>query len=435
MSKVFMPLANMDFANVVNEAKATTVTGEQLLNKYRKVLLANESTCGLVNNFVKEAQNYRYDAGINYVLENVCEVIKNNKVSWQLATACESINNNGSAYNYLNRNAAKQAENLLEGKTEEEVVKYIKAGALKNVMWCESIRNIVRGVYESTQTIVTDEYAATKPISYVEESEENTFFEVLGHIYKINGDNIDEASHTEVSREFIECSQLVESGAAKFEGDSLTVRVANAEYVIECCLGDAKDDPEAKKAAKVICKRKTKKGEEVKEQEFDNVDALREHNRLVVGSAQPNQQGQLARVLEQVAKCWENFDKFTILDNAQIILTKNDKFLVIENGANAFAMSLGSNHTNAWKVNTNIVEALDFIKSKTNVDIKKDYAKNIEEAYDNRSEEEKKQLQEQIEAEAIEARKKKIEELREQYKNEPKKLAVLAAAAEELSKI
>lgn len=427
MNKVFMPLANMDFANVLNEARSSTATGEELLNKYRKVLLTNESTCRLVNNFVREAQGYRYDSGVNYVLENICEIINNNKVSWQLASVCEAINSNGSSFNYLNRNAAKQTEDLLEGKSEEEVVKYIKAGALKNVMWCESIRQVVKSVYESTQTVITDEYAATKPISFIEESEGKVYFEVLGHIYKIEGDRIDEANASEVSREFIECSQLIESNLATIEPNKLTVKVGNAEYEIsEDCCGKCDDK-------KVKVARKTKKGDEVKEQEFDNVDALREHNRMVVESAQPQHRALTARVLEQFAMCWENWNHFGICDNTQIVLTKNDKFLVIENKANAFAMSLGSNHANAWKVNTNIVEALDFIKSKTNVDIKKDYAKNIEEAFNNRSESEKKQLQESIEQEALSARKKRVQELTEKFKDDPAKLAVLAEVAKELN--
>jgi predicted helicase len=119
MNKVFMPLANMDFATMLNEAHSNTTSGEQLLNNYRRVLLTNESTCGLVNRFVKEAQQYRYDNGVNQVLEDVCEIIDKNKISWQLATACESVNNNASSFNYLNRNAARQVEDLLEGKIHQ----------------------------------------------------------------------------------------------------------------------------------------------------------------------------------------------------------------------------------------------------------------------------------------------------------------------------
>lgn len=425
MSKVFMPLANMDFATILNEAHGSTQTGEQLLNKYRRVLLANESTCGLVNNFVREARNCMYDNGVASVMEQVCGVIESNKVGWQLATACEAVNANGASYNYLNRNASKQVEDLLEGKSEEEVVKYIKAGALKNIMFCEAFRNIVKSVYENTQTIITDEYAATKPISYVEENDGNVYFEVAGHIYKINEDKIDEANAKEVSNDFLICSQLLESNITKFEDNVLTVNIGNGVTY------DVKEE-ECADGKCVKCTRKAKKKDEVKEQTFEDVEALREHNRLVVSSLQPSKRAEMDRVLEAIAKCMEHFDNFSILDNTQIVITKDDKFMIIENGANAFAMSLGSNHTNAWKVNTTIVEALSFIKEKTHVDMNKDYSKNIQEAYDNRSEQEMKELQESIENDAIEARKKKVQELTEQYKDQPEKLAILSKIAEEL---
>lgn len=420
-----MPLANMDFAKVLNEAHANTTTGEQVLNKYRQVLLANESTCGLVNNFIKEARNYMYDNGVASVMETVCKVVNENKVGWQLASACEVVNNNSASYNYINRNASKQVEDLLEGKTEGEVVKYIKAGALKNIMFCEAFRNIVKGVYEDSRTVITDEYAATKPISYVEENEGNTYFEVAGHIYKINEDKINEASAKEVSQDFLVCSQLLESNLAKFEDGKLTVNVGNGVtydvYEEEC--GDSKC---------IKCKRKAQKKDGVQENVFDSPEALREHNRLVVSSFTPARQREMDSLLEAIAKCFEHFNNFNICDNTQIVITKDDKFVVIENKTNAFAMSLGSNHTNAWKVNTSITEALDFIKEKTHVDMKKDYTKNIEEAFNNRSDEEIKQLQESIEKEAIEARKKKVQELTEAYKDQPEKLAILSKVAAEL---
>lgn len=425
MSKVFMPLANMDFAKVLNEAHANTTTGEQVLNKYRKVLLANESTCGLVNNFIKEGRNYMYDNGVASVMETVCKVVNENKVGWQLASACEVVNNNSASYNYINRNASKQVEDLLEGKSEEEVVKYIKAGALKNIMFCEAFRNIVKGVYENAQTVITDEYAATKPISYIEENDGITYFEVLGHIYKVNEDKIEEANAREVSQDFLICSQLIESNLAKFEDDVLTVNAGNGvTYEIK------EEECEGSKCIK--CKRKAQKKDNVQENVFDSPEALREHNKLVISSITPARQREMDQLLEAVARCFEHFNNFAICDNTQIVLTKNDKFLIIENKTNAFAMSLGSNHTNAWKVNTSITEALDFIKEKTHVDMKKDYSKNIEEAYNNRSEEEIRQLQESIEKEAIDARKKKVQELTEAYKDQPEKLAILSKVAEEL---
>ena len=107
-------LAEMDFGTIIGESNAQTSTGSDLLNKYKSHLMSNESTCGLVNNFIREANTCRYDNGVNTVLEHVADFIKCNKTVWALSTACESIMGNTSSYNYLNRNECKQVENLLE---------------------------------------------------------------------------------------------------------------------------------------------------------------------------------------------------------------------------------------------------------------------------------------------------------------------------------
>ena len=64
MKTIFKPLADMDFANVLVEAYADTQTGTSLINKYRQHLLTNESSCTLVNNFLKEAKKYRNNLNI-----------------------------------------------------------------------------------------------------------------------------------------------------------------------------------------------------------------------------------------------------------------------------------------------------------------------------------------------------------------------------------
>lgn len=111
---IFKPLADIDFANVLAEAFAETQTGVELINKYRQYMLKNESSCTLINNFLAEAKNCMFDNGVVSVVNLVSGVIAENKVSWQLATACEAINRNRSSYNYLNRNAASTVEKLLE---------------------------------------------------------------------------------------------------------------------------------------------------------------------------------------------------------------------------------------------------------------------------------------------------------------------------------
>lgn len=438
MKTIFKPLADLDFANVLTEAYADTQTGVALLNKYRQFLLTNESSCTVVNQFLKEAQNCMYDGGIAAVVGTITETIAENNVSWQLATACEAINNNRSSYNYLNRNAASTVEKLLE-QNEEEVVKYIKAGALKHVMFCEAFRNIVNGVFKDCQTIVTEEYTAFRPVSYVEESEGKRYFEVLGNIYAIEGDTIKEAKSSDVTGDFLVISRLLESGYAKFDAneEKLTVDTPLAVYEVfveEDCVkckrttkvkgADAeKKDPEGKDAKEIKLESIT----------FNNEFELREHNRLVVGATAYNQRNQVAELLEGIARSMEHFQNFMLLDNTQIIESKNDKFVVIENGENAYAYSLYSNHTTGWKLNTTIVEAINFIKSKTNLNIAKDYKNNIDEQIKKTEADKAKQIEEDIKKGEMAARKAKIEALTEKYKDDPATLAVLAKVAQALN--
>lgn len=436
MKTVFKPLAELDFASVLTEAYADTQTGSALLNNYRKYLLTNESSCSLINNFLKEAQNCMYDGGIVNVVNTISDVIDENRISWQLATACEAINANRSSYNYLNRNAASTVEKLLE-QNEENVVKYIKAGALKSVMFCEAFRNIVNGVFTDCQTIVTEEYTATHPVSYVEESEGKKYFEVLGNIYAIDGSEIKEAKASEVSGDFLVISRLLESGNAHFDANAdengqLTVDTPLAVYEIYV-------DEDCKKCTRTSKPKHTPdkdtEGKDIKTESitFNNEYELREHNRLVVGATGYNQRNRVAELLEGIARAYEHFENFMLLDNTQIIESKNDKFVVIENAENAYAYLLSSNHNTGWKLNTTIVEAINFIKKKTNLNIAKDYKSNVDEQIKKTEAEKAQQIEEDIKKGELAARKQKIEMLTEKFKDDPSALAILSKVAQALN--
>lgn len=433
MNMIFKPLADIDFANVLAEAFAETQTGVELINKYRQYMLKNESSCTLINNFLAEAKNCMFDNGVVSVVNLVSGVIAENKVSWQLATACEAINRNRSSYNYLNRNAASTVEKLLE-QNEENVVKYIKAGALKNVMFCESFRNIVNGVFTDVQTVVTENYTATRPVSYMEESEGKRYFEVLGNIYAISGNEIQEAKASDVSGDFLIISRLLESNIAEFDANTEKLTVNTPLAVYEVCAEDGK----------VKCTRTSKKCADKKDGDckdanckesitFTNEAALREHNRLVVGATAFNQRNQMAEILEAIARAFEHFENFVLLDNTQIISNTNDKFVVIENKENAYAYCVSSNHSTGWKVNTTIVEALEFIKKQTNLNIAKDYKDNVDEQIAKTEADAAEQIKESIKKDEMNARKKRIEMLTEKFKNDPARLAVLSKVAEALT--
>jgi hypothetical protein len=383
---------------------------------------------------LKEAKNCLYDSGIVSIVNNLTEKISENSVSWQLATACEAINSNKSSYNYLNRNAASTVEKLLE-QNEENVVKYIKAGALKHVMFCEAFRNIVNGVFTDCQTVITEEYVAKHPVSYVEENEGKKYFEVLGNIFAMEGTEIKEAKSSEVSGDFLVISRLLESNAANYDAnaETLTVDTPLATYEIftedECvkCKRTSKKqapkDPEGKEAKDIKLESIT----------FENEFQLREHNRLVVGATPMNRKNQVAELLEGIARSMEHFENFMLLDNTQIVESKNDKFVIIENAENAFAYLIASNHNTGWKLNTTIVEALNFIKKHTNLNLNKDYKANIDEQIKKTEEEKAQQIAEDIKKGELTARKQKIEMLTEKFKDDPAALAVLAKVAQALN--
>lgn len=409
-------LAELEFGSIINEVQAQTQTGAELINKYKAFLMANESTFALVNNFIKEAQNCRYDNGVNYILERLSDYINQNKTSWALSTVCESINNNQKSYNYLNRNAARQVEKLLEME-EDDVVKYIKAGALKNVMYCESFRNIVKQIYKDQPVIeATADYVVTHPVSMIENVGDGYCFEVFGALYKMNEDQtILEAQWNEVSNTFKTISQLLESNICEIDSNTINVKAGNATYSIS-------------KAGKVV-----KNG---KEGQLElTVEQLRENNRLVLCTANPRRRNEFAGILEAIALVAENYDNIVVLDNVGVYSTRNDKFMVIESNTNLYATLLQSNRHPKWTINENVIEAISFIKSKTNVQLNEVYGEQVNNAIEAMDAQDKLNIEEAFKDNKVNSYKERIEALTEKFKNDPVKLAVLSKLAQEVSEI
>lgn len=409
-------LAELEFHMILNEAMAQTQTGAELVNKYKSFLMANEATCGLVNSFVREAQACRYDNGVNAVLEQLADYINSNKTVWALATTCESIYQNNSSYNYLNRNAAKQVEKLLEME-EEDVVKYIKAGALKNVMYCEGFRTIAKQVYKD-QPIVesTADYTKVTPVSMVENVGDGYCFEVAGTLYKMDEEkNVMEAQWNEVSNTFKTVSQLLESNICSIDQHTITVKAGNATYEIS----------EAEKVTKV-----GKEGTN----EF-TVDQLRENNRLVLMTTNPRFRNEMAGVLEAIALTCENYDHIVSMDNVAIYSTKNDRFVVIESNENIYSTLLQSNRCAKWTINEDAVSALSFIKTKTNVTLSENYTESVAKVMEKADVEDKARIETELKESTVLSYKERIEALTEKFKNDPVKLAVLSKLAQEVAEV
>ena len=433
-------LAELDFASILNESKAQTATGADLLRKYQSFLITNESTHNLVNAFVKEASVHTYDNGVNEALEIVSDYINMNKTIWALSSACENINSNKSSYNYINKNAAKQVENLLE-MNEDEVVKYIKAGALKNVMFCEAFRNIAKQVYKDSPMIEeAADYTAVHPVSMVENVGDGFLFEVNGTLYKMDLEkNVQESDWKAASNTFKTVSSLLESDMCKVDENTITIEYNKASYIIseagkceKCKAGNAKSidgcgdcKPDAKDTKDPEAKKKVK--------ESFTAEQLRENNRLVVMATAPRAKAQVASVLEAMALLVENYDSITNLDNVSVYSTKNDKFVVIEAGSNLYATLLQSNRHPKWTINENAVDALSFIKSKTNVSLGEKYNDLVAEHIEKVSEEEKDKIEQELKENERNSYRERIAALTEKFKNDPTKLAVLSQLAAQIT--
>lgn len=415
-------LTEIDFSQILTEGQAVTQTGSELLNKYRAILMHNESTCALVNNFIKEAATMSYDNGITAILEQVVDFVSTNKTRWSIATACENINGVNSQYNYLNRNAAKQAEKLLEMK-EEEAVKYIKAGAFKNIMYCESFRTIAKSVFKENPVVINEDHKTTRPVSIVEKQGTDLYFEVLGSLYKINEDNtIAAADWSEVSNSFRNVTSLLESNLVTLVDETFCINYNNYEYQ----LSIVKEGEENKLSIVKLGKDN--------EREL-TLEQLREDNRLTLTTANPRFRNQIAQVLECIALLAENINKIVSLDNVMVVESDNDKFLVIESGANVYASSISSRRNPTWTINEEAMKALDFIKAKTHVDLSEELREAIKTNIANVSEEEKVKMQAELHTKSIDEMKQRIEALTEKFKDDPAKLAVLAKLAADVQEL
>jgi hypothetical protein len=143
----------------------------------------------------------------------------------------------------------------------------------------------------------------------------------------------------------------------------------------------------------------------------------------------------MAATLEAIALTCENFSKVVNMDIVSIYSTKRDKFVVIEGGNNLFATLLGSNHNQKWTINENVIDALSFIKNKTNVSLSENYKSLIESHIEQASIEEKTQMEAELKAQEVQSYKDRIAALTEKFKNDPTKLAVLSKLAQEVNSV
>ena len=166
-----------------------------------------------------------------------------------------------------------------------------------------------------------------------------------------------------------------------------------------------------------------------------SVDEMRDNNRMVLMATNPRYRNQMAGILEAIALACENYNSIVTMDNVAIYTTKKDKFVVIESGNNLYASLLASNHSQAWTINENAVDALSFIKSKTNTSLSENYTELVEASIASVSEAQQEEMKAELKNQTNQSYKERIEALTEKFKNDPIKLAVLSKLAQELNEI
>lgn len=419
-------LNNLDFATKLGACEAVTEAGKELVKNYKAYLFTNPASCGIVNGFVHEAQKYSFDTGLTSVLESVLNFIKENKISWQLASACESIENNKSTYNYIAKTGVEQVSKLLE-MDESQVVSYIKSGALKGVQYIPEFRNVCKQVFKSA---ITEEqapnYSVTNPVSYVYENEEGTkYFNVLGKTYKITKEekNVSEAVCDDVK--FRNINALLESFINNEGEISYEWKSGFDQCKVLIKESDGKNTLTLTKGQKV-------------NETFESFEKFAEYCDILSKTMPMNERFDFMKRTNAINQVFEAFDHVFIMDCAKVLKTSMGSLCTIIEAKDNIQMTVNASvHSGTYSKSFDyVMDALQEVTSVSGIDLKHLYEERITEDVKKKNPDQFQNIQEELAASkkaAMEARKKKIAMLAEQNKNNPAIIAVLNKAARDLA--
>lgn len=411
-------LTNLNFAELITKNDAITEAGKELLKGYRGYIYSNPVSCSLVNSFISEASKFGFDAGLNNILESVNNFIKENNISWKLASACESINANNSTYNYINKIGVEQVSKLLQ-MNEAEVVSYIKAGSLKNIQYIPEFRAICKEVYKTQVTEAQAvNYSVVNPISYVYENEDNKeyYFKTCGSIFKVNEDTVELVSTCE-DETFNKVNSLLESFGRN--GEEIFYEYKGSRGLYNFTINE-----------NVLTFKSP--NNTVK---FDDATKFMEHCDTLSKVLIPNEKLQLMKVASAVSTVFENINNVLLIDCCKVLNSQNATCAIIESKNNINVTVFNSVHNGTSTKNYDyVVEALNDVIKISGIDLKYMYEDRINEDM-KKLDPQAKEIKEQVEAnkEAQYAiRKKKIAMLAEQYKTDPLKIMILNKIAKDL---
>ena len=411
-------MKDLQFAEKINSAQAVSEAGKEMLNNYRAYVYSNAPTCAVVNAFVNEAQKYSFDAGVSTILESVKNFINENKISWKLATACESINNNQSTFNYINKIGVQQVEKLLE-MNENDVVSYIKAGSLKSFQYIPEFRQICKEVYKQNITETkAPNFTVSNPMSFVLVNEDCQYFNVLGKTFKLAEGKIEEAVCDD--KTFNEVNRLLEG--FRREGDNLVVE-------FKATHGDILTFTLNENGLELT------NGRSINEK-FEDAVKFMEYVNVVSRTMNVNEKLNFMNLSNNIAKVLENLENVVMMDSVKLIECSDGTVCAISEAADNVNLTV----FRSFKYGTStknfdfVTEALNNVVKLTGIDLTSMYEDRInEECKKNNAEEN--EIREQLEANKeaqFNIRRKKIAMLAEQHKNDPVRLALLNKVAKDL---
>lgn len=413
-------LKDLNFTESINNTQAVTEAGKDMLNRYRAYTYSNPVSCTLVNGFIRESSNFSFDTGLTSILESVMKFIGENKISWKLATACESISNNNSNYGYIAKVGVSQVEKLLEMK-ENDVVSYIKAGALKGIQFIPEFRNICKEVYKTTIVETqTPAYSVANPVSFILVEGQKQYFQVNGKTFSFENDSVNEDNCTD--KTFVEINQLLEN----FKAVNDTLELNYKSQLNDNCkfvLSEGK--------VEIV------KNNEVLES-FDDVTKFNEHINMLSRIMPVNEKLNFTKAASLVSKVFENYSNVCVLDCTKFMTSANGTVLCITEAKNNINVTVFRDYNNGTSSQNYeyVVEALKDVTKRTGIDLKGEYQERITEDCKKQDPEDAKIINEALIAtkEAkIDLRKKKIAQLAESYKNDPAKITLLNTIARELA--
>ena len=409
-------IKDLNFADKLNSCEAVTESGKECLKNYRGYCYNNAATCGLVNNFIKEAQKYSYDSGVTSILESVVEFVNSNKISWKLASVCEAINNNTSSYNVLNRAGVEKVEKLLE-MDETNVISYIKAGALRGVQYIPEFRAVCKEVYgnkvnENKNTLA---YSVSTPVSYnIIDENKNQIVNVNGKVFRISENKVEETT----------CEDA--------DFNKINAHLANMKLVGESLIYTYRPAYLANENKFTVTESNIEFTNGKVNESFTSADRFKEYcDTFTRTMINPNESRQFMMIAGAIAEVFEAMDRIGTIDNAKLFNCANGATVAVIESTGDINVTLYNSYGNVNETNNYSVikEALNSMKS--------NYGLNLENLYVKRIAEDATKSNTPVvdDFDNINIRLNKINELTEQFKDDPEKLLILNELTKKLKEM